>query len=184
MSLTCVLRIELCDLTVDGPFLFLFFNGIDDMGSFPLTKMQARPSLERGKVEDILDVSLLSEPCNMKMMLKMGQLGLRCVVNTPKLRPTMTQVWQELQEDLYLAENFIHKQPSWDSRKSVDYEYSQSSFVSINGVGFQRFHVEMESPSFRSTVLRCLENNSISHVDGEKTSLKGINDEKSREFFC
>lgn len=146
--------------------------------------MQARPSLEKGKVEDILDVNLLSEPCNMKMMLKMGQLGLRCVVNTPKQRPTMTQVWQELQEALYLADNFINKQPSWNSHKSMDYEYSQSSFVSINGIGFQRFHVEMESHSFESRVLRCLENNSINHVDIEKSSSKGIHEEKSTENVC
>ena len=140
--------------------------------------MQARPSLERGKVEDILDVNLLSEPCNMKMMLKMGRLGLRCVVNIPKQRPTMTQVWQELQEALYLDENFISKQPSSDSKRSVDYEYSQSSFVSINGIGFQRFHVEMESLSFQSTVLRCLENNSVS-MDIDKSSLSGIYEEKN-----
>ncbi|EXC35298.1 Receptor-like protein kinase THESEUS 1 [Morus notabilis] len=144
----------------------------------------ARPSLEKGKVEDILDVNLLSEPCNMNMMLKMGQLGLRCVVNTPKQRPTMTQVWQELQEALYLADNFINKQPSWDSHKSMDYEYSQSSFVSINGIGFQRFHVEMESHSFQSTVLRCLENNSINYVDIEKSSSKGIHEEKSTKNVC
>ncbi|GLT74148.1 hypothetical protein SLA2020_459620 [Shorea laevis] len=51
----------------------------------------ARPSIERGNIEEILDANLLSEPCNTKMMLKMGQLGLRCVVKNPKDRPTMTQ---------------------------------------------------------------------------------------------
>ncbi|PON66677.1 Serine/threonine protein kinase [Parasponia andersonii] len=138
----------------------------------------ARSSLERGKVEDILDVSLLSEPCNMNMMLKMGRLGLRCVAHVPKQRPTMTQVWQELQEALYLAEKSISKQSSWDSKRSVDYEYSQSSFVSINGIGFQRFHVEMENLSFQSTVLRCLDNNSVS-MDIDKSSLRGIYKEKN-----
>ncbi|XP_062074751.1 receptor-like protein kinase THESEUS 1 [Humulus lupulus] len=137
----------------------------------------ARSSLERGKVEDIIDVNLLSEPCNMKMMLKMGRLGLRCVAHIPKERPTMTQVWQELEEALYMAENPINKQPSWDSRKSMDYEYSQSSFVSINEIGFQRFHVEMESLSCQSTILRCLEDNSIS-IDTDKNTLKGTYEEQ------
>ena len=140
-------------------------------------EIQARSSLERGKVEDIIDVNLLSEPCNMKMMLKMGRLGLRCVAHIPKERPTMTQVWQELEEALYMAENPIHKQPSWDSRKSMDYEYSQSSFVSINEIGFQRFHVEMESLSFQSTILRCLEDNSTT-IDVDKNTLKGTYEEQ------
>ncbi|PIA25157.1 hypothetical protein AQUCO_12400011v1 [Aquilegia coerulea] len=68
----------------------------------------ARPSLELGNVEDIIDVNLLSEPCNMEMMLKMGQLALRCVVKVPKNRPTMTQVWQELEESFYSTDNFIN----------------------------------------------------------------------------
>ncbi|KAM3709886.1 hypothetical protein ACJW31_02G208300 [Castanea mollissima] len=58
----------------------------------------ARPSLEKGSVEEILDVNLLSEPCNMEIMLKMAQLGLRCSVKVPEQRPTMNQVWQELEE--------------------------------------------------------------------------------------
>ena len=126
--------------------------------------------MERGKVEDIIDVKLLSEQCNMKMMLKMGQLGLRCVVDTPKLRPTMSQVWQELQEAFDLAQNsVINKNPSLD----YDYSQSQSSFVSINGIGFQRFHVEMESLSIHSTVLRGFEDNTLT-IDVEN----GIYDEK------
>ncbi|KAI3875757.1 hypothetical protein MKX03_023680, partial [Papaver bracteatum] len=48
-----------------------------------------RPSIERGIVEDIIDVNLLAEPCNMQMMLKMGQLGQRCTVETPKNSPTI-----------------------------------------------------------------------------------------------
>ena len=120
-------------------------------------KMQARPSLESGRVEEILDSNLLTDSCDMEMMLKMGELGLRCVVKNPKDRPTMTRVWQELEEALYLADSFVDKEPSNDywrssssSRRSMDrgpqrsYENSQS-FVSIDGVGFQRFHVEMDS---------------------------------------
>ncbi|PPR84275.1 hypothetical protein GOBAR_AA36438 [Gossypium barbadense] len=53
----------------------------------------ARPSIERGNIEEILDTTLLSKPCNMEMMLKMGELGLRCVAKTPKDRPTMTQAY-------------------------------------------------------------------------------------------
>ena len=142
--------------------------------------MQARPSLEKGSVEEILDVNLLSEPCNMEIMLKMAQLGLRCSVKIPKQRPTMNQVWQELEEALHSVDNFLSKQPSSAALissgsnapcESMDNDYSQS-FVSLNGVGFQRFHVEMESYSFRSTSLRCLEENSII-VEFDKKNLKG-----------
>lgn len=156
--------------------------------------MQATPSLERGNIEDIIDANLLLEQCNMEIMLKMGQLGLRCVVKSPKERPTMTQVWQELEAALHAADNFIHKQPSKGSRRSLggsrqsaeygprrssDQDYSQS-FVSIDGVGLQRFHVEMDSLSFQSTSLRCLDSNSIS-VDFDKNSLSGITEETSTE---
>ena len=34
--------------------------------------MQARPSLEKGSVEEILDVNLLSEPCNMEINAEDG----------------------------------------------------------------------------------------------------------------
>ena len=137
--------------------------------------MQARLSIERRSIEEILDASLLSEPCNMEMMLKMRELGLRCVVKMPKDRPTMTQVWQEL-ETLYSVDNFTNKQPLRSSRRtigkfprsteqgqhrSLDQDYSQS-FVSIDGVGFQKFRVEMDSISFQSTSLRCFEINSAS----------------------
>ncbi|XP_065628088.1 probable LRR receptor-like serine/threonine-protein kinase At5g48740 [Quercus suber] len=140
----------------------------------------ARPSLEKGSVEEILDVNLLSEPCNMEIMLKMAQLGLRCSVKVPKQRPTMNQVWQELEEALHSVGNFISKKPSSAALissgssapcESMDNDYSQS-FVSLNGVGLQRFHVEMESYSFRSTSLRCLEENSTS-VEFDKKNLKG-----------
>lgn len=153
-------------------------------------KMQARPSLEQGSVVDVLDANLLSQPCNMEMMLKMGQLGLRCVTEVPKQQPTMTQVWRELEEALYSVENFINKQPpirvlrrsssgrGASSRSidqgphtSMDHDISQS-FVSVNGVGFQRFHVDMDCLSFQRASLRCLEDNSLS-VDFDRNSLKG-----------
>lgn len=152
-----------------------------------IIQIQARPSLEKGNVVEILDASLLLEPCNMEMMLKMGQLGLKCVEKLPKQRPTMTQVWQQLDEALYAAENLFNKQLKRDTRKSTEathrtmesYDCSQS-FVSINGIGLQRFHVEMDSLSFKSTSLKCLENNSIS-IDIEKHSLKDICEDKSIE---
>jgi len=142
--------------------------------------MQARPSLEKCSVEEIIDANLLcqSEPCNMEVMLKMGQLGLRCVVEEPKHRPTMSQVCQELEQALYSAnDSFNNKKSSKgfltpigssqqstksETRRSVEsYDCSQS-FVSIDSVGLQKFHVDMDSFSFKSTDLRCLENNSIS----------------------
>ncbi|XP_039012391.1 probable serine/threonine-protein kinase PBL11 [Hibiscus syriacus] len=130
----------------------------------------ARPNIERGHIKEILDATLLSRPCNMDMMLTMGELGLRCVSKTPKYRPTMTQVWQELEKTLYSVDNLTNKQPLSSSKptttptfprpteqgnhRSFDQDYSQS-FVSIDGVGFQKFHVELDSIS--STSLRCFE---------------------------
>ncbi|XAR73732.1 Non-specific serine/threonine protein kinase [Bertholletia excelsa] len=152
----------------------------------------ARPSLERGMVEEILDVNLLLEPCSMGLMLKMGRLGLRCVVKDPKLRPTMTQVWQELEAALYSADPFIYRQSSKgfkvpiskfcqlanrEIRRSVDEECSQS-FVSIDGVKLQRFHVEIDSLSFQSTSLRCLESNSVS-IDIDLSNQRGLIEETS-----
>lgn len=153
----------------------------------------ARPSLEKGNVEEIIDANLLlqCEPCNMKAMLKMGQLGLRCVVQEPKHRPTMTQVCQELEQALYSADSFHNKQPSkgflgsiGSSQQSADSETRESvgnydcseSHVSIEGVGFQKFHVDMDTFSFQSTNLRCLENNSIS-IDIDKNNLRTQMDE-------
>ncbi|KAJ6682279.1 hypothetical protein OIU74_020508 [Salix koriyanagi] len=122
----------------------------------------ARLSLESGRVEEILDANLLTESCDMEMMLKMGKLCQRSVVKNPEDRPAMTRVWQELEEALYLAANFVLIEPSKDywrssssSRRSMDrgprrsseYENSQS-FVSIDGVGFQRFRDEMDSIFF------------------------------------
>ncbi|XP_052195743.1 probable serine/threonine-protein kinase PBL10 isoform X2 [Diospyros lotus] len=154
----------------------------------------ARPSLERGVVQEILDANLLLEPCNMEMMLKMGQLALRCVMKVPKQRPTMTQVWQELEAALHAADNFINKQPSrgpcrsisasgrsrgQSSCRSMDYEYSQS-FVSIDGVGLQRFHVDIDSLSFQSASLRCLETSSVS-IEFDTNNLGGISEETNTD---
>ncbi|XP_022741818.1 probable serine/threonine-protein kinase PBL9 [Durio zibethinus] len=155
----------------------------------------ARPSIERGSIDEILDTSLLSEPdCNMEIMLKMGELGLRCVVKMPKDRPTMTQVWQELEDTFYSVDNFMNKQPSRGSRRtigkfpplseqghrrSLDQDYSQS-FVSVDGVGFQKFLVEMDSVSLQSTSLRCFEINTINSVDVDKKNLGGTSEEHNQ----
>ncbi|CAI8608977.1 unnamed protein product [Vicia faba] len=133
----------------------------------------ARPSIEKGSIEEIMDANLFceSEPCNMKVMLKMGQLGMRCVAQEPKHRPTMTQVCKELEQALYTDDNFRNKDS--ETLGSVEqYDFSHS-FVSIDGVGFEKFHVDMDSFSFKSTNLRCLENNSIS-IDIDKNNLRRI----------
>ncbi|KAH1113310.1 hypothetical protein J1N35_006688 [Gossypium stocksii] len=137
----------------------------------------ARPSIERGNIEEILDTTLLSKPCNMEMMLKMGELGLRCVAKTPKDRPTMTQVWQEL-------ENTFNEHPSLSSKTTTTTKFPRSteqgisfeqdcsqSFVSIDGVGFQKFHIELDSISSQSNSLRCFEINSAS-IGIDKENLK------------
>lgn len=154
---------------------------------FNLFKMQARPSLERGDVAEILDANLLTEPCNMEIMLKMGQLGLRCVEQNPKKRPKMAQVWQELEQALHSTDSF--REPSMGSRascyrstdhgprRSTDCESSQS-FVSIDGVGFQRFRVEMDSLSFQSASLRCFQVDSVS-IDID--NLREIDEEKVKK---
>lgn len=151
--------------------------------------MQARPSIESGNIEEILDANLLTEPCNKEIMLKMGQLGLRCVVKSPKERPTMTQVWQELEEALHSSDHFSNIMPltSKESRRStggsrrfsIDRDYSQS-FVSIDGVGFQRFRIEMDSQSFQSSSLRAFATDRVS-IDVDKENLRGIREEASRE---
>ncbi|PSS00448.1 Receptor-like protein kinase THESEUS [Actinidia chinensis var. chinensis] len=144
----------------------------------------ARPSLEQGNVEEILDANLLLDPdCNLEMMLKMGQLGLRCVAKVPKQRPTMTHVWQELESSLYSTDNSIYKEPSngpgisiRTSRRSTDHDYSQS-FVSEDSVRLQRFHVEMDGLSFQSTSLRCFEASSVMSIDIDKKNQTGISEE-------
>ncbi|KAF8012701.1 hypothetical protein BT93_I0762 [Corymbia citriodora subsp. variegata] len=132
----------------------------------------ARPSIEREDVTGILDANLLSQPCNMEVMLKMGQLALKCVVKSPKQRPTMTQVWQELEEALRLANgNSLKPAAGGGPHRSMDHDTSQS--FSIDGVGYQRFHVETDSLSFQSVSLRCLDANNLS-IDFDKSSLRGI----------
>ncbi|XP_009602151.1 probable serine/threonine-protein kinase PBL11 [Nicotiana tomentosiformis] len=150
----------------------------------------ARPSLERGTIDEIIDANLLMEQCNMEMMFKMGQLGLKCVAKVPKERPTMTQVWQELEAALFSAENIIFKQPSNGSlklaslssgsmgsrnhqRKQLD--YSQSS-VSIDGIRLQRFHMDIDRLSFGSANLRCLDAYSIS-IEDDSFDLTGTSEE-------
>ena len=121
--------------------------------SLNLLNFQARPSLERGIVEDIIDANLLLEACNMEMMLRMGQLALRCVVKKPKNRPTMSQVAQELEEALKSCIVPVH-------RKSNDQEESVS--FSINGVGLEGFHMEEDDFSIQSVAMRCLD---VSGID-------------------
>ncbi|KAK1578581.1 hypothetical protein Q3G72_031438 [Acer saccharum] len=147
----------------------------------------SRPSIESGNIEEILDTNLLTKPCNMEVMLKMGQLGLRCVVKTPKDRPTMTQVWQQLEEAVSEADNFIGRSSRIEQgtqRSSVlDGDHSSQSFVSIDGVGFQRFRIEMDSSqSIQSSSLRRFEIDSIISIDvDDKDNLRGIREETSRE---
>lgn len=166
--------------------------------SLPCEKTQVRPSIEQGIIGDILDANLLSGTCNMEMMLKMGQLALRCVVKLPKQRPTMTQVWQELEGALFSADNFINLESSGDflssslksndmSRPSTDQKPCRRmshdcsrSFDSIDAVGLQKFDVEMDSLSFRSPSLRCLEANSLS-VDLDNNYLKGIHEDTRKK---
>lgn len=134
----------------------------------------------------------------MEMMLKMGQLALRCVVKLPKQRPTMTQVWQELEGALFSADNFINLESKGDflssslksndmSRPSTDQKPCRRmshdcsrSFDSIDAVGLQKFDVEMDSLSFRSPSLRCLEANSLS-VDLDNSYLKGIHEDTRKK---
>ena len=115
---------------------------------------------------DILDTNLLVQGCNMEMMLKMGEIGLRCVVKVPKERPTMTQVRQELEAALEAAEEASPDHPprddpavstggdGWESGMT---HRSSHSVVSVDGIGLERFHVDMDSVSFQSVNLRCLE---------------------------
>ncbi|KAI3519142.1 hypothetical protein L1887_08169 [Cichorium endivia] len=141
----------------------------------------SRPHIERGNVEEILDTNLLLGPCNMDIMLKMGQLGLRCVVKEPKQRPTMTQVVEELEVALMAADSFVHHQrpqrsvAAPASGRSMDLYNVQvadhDSSVSLDGVRLQRFRVEMDSISFQSTNLRCLDTDSMVFHGDEETSL-------------
>ncbi|KAL1553738.1 hypothetical protein AAHA92_14371 [Salvia divinorum] len=122
----------------------------------------ARLSIEEGKITDILDTNLLVQGCNMEMMLKMGEIGLRCVVKVPKERPTMTQVRQELEAALKAAKEATPRDDpavtvggdGWEIGRT---HRSSQSVVSVDGIGLERFHVDMDSVSFQSVNLRCLE---------------------------
>ncbi|XP_068640794.1 probable serine/threonine-protein kinase PBL11 [Aristolochia californica] len=125
----------------------------------------ARSSIEEGNIGDVLDANLLLQPCNMEMMLKMGELGLRCTEKIPRRRPTMAQICEELEEALRSTESFIDSKHPTSSFRSED-EDSQS-FVSIDGAKLQRFRVEMESMSFQSPSMKAFEISSVS-LDMEK----------------
>ncbi|XP_057767937.1 leucine-rich repeat receptor protein kinase HPCA1-like isoform X3 [Salvia miltiorrhiza] len=127
---------------------------------------KARLSIEKGKIGDILDTNLLVQGCNMEMMVKMGEIALRCVVKVPKERPTMSQVRQELEAALKAADDEDLPPPppaasmgdgDDDQRKSGRIHRSSDSVVSVDGIGLERFHVELDSVSFQSVSLRCLE---------------------------
>jgi hypothetical protein len=132
--------------------------------------LQARPSIEKGNIAEIMDANLFcqNEPCNMEVMLKVGQLGIRCVAQEPKHRPTMTQVCKELEHALYSDDSFTDKDS--EALGSVQHCDFSQGFVSIEGAGLEKFHIDMDSFSFKSINLRCLENNSIS-IDIDKNNL-------------
>lgn len=150
----------------------------------------ARLSIERKKIEEIIDAKLLLDRyCNMEMMLKMAQLSLRCVVKNPKDRPTMTQVWQELEVAFNSTVSFIGKRLSRNvsrvsagesGNRSMEYDYSQS-IVSLDGVKLERFLVEMDSVSFQSEKLRCLEANSFSFDVDDVNNRKVVVEETESE---
>ncbi|KAG9137982.1 hypothetical protein Leryth_019369 [Lithospermum erythrorhizon] len=177
----------LSDVYSFGVILLQLVTGrpvVDTSGNQPTSHIidWATPHLEKGSVGEILDATLLLEQCNTEMMLKMGQLGLRCVKKEPKERPTMTRVWKELQAALYRAETFKREQKMASerslgkasqlpahSRNDDGDDYSCS--VSLNSVGLQRFQFEMDSFSFQSRNLRCLELDSLSFdIDAKSIS--------------
>ncbi|TYK12510.1 serine/threonine-protein kinase CDL1-like [Cucumis melo var. makuwa] len=141
----------------------------------------AGPSLEKGRVEEILDADLLTESCNFEVMLKMGQLGLKCTSQQPKYRPTMAQVWQELEEALHGADNFWKRKQLMQN--SMEIEYSES-LASTEGIRFGKFRVGMDSFAFESASLKCLEINSVSiDIDHstEKQLSAAANDEQNKD---
>ncbi|KAH6818481.1 hypothetical protein C2S51_002084 [Perilla frutescens var. frutescens] len=123
----------------------------------------ARPSVEKGEIEEILDADLAIEGCNMESVLKMAQIALKCVVEVPKMRPTMTQVWEEL-EAAFNFDDELPEQPLTDDHsrnRDNRYDFNCQSIVSVDGIGLERFHVEMDSLSFQSSSLRCLQTSAI-----------------------
>lgn len=106
----------------------------------------AEPSVARGRVEEIIDEKLQFEVCNMKVMLKMAQLGIRCTAPDPKNRPTMSQVVDELEAALQKA------------TKSAQLSHLESRSISIDSAHLQRFYAEsFRDLSFNSGNMRCLD---------------------------
>lgn len=109
-------------------------------------------------------------------MLKMGQLGLRCVVKVPKQRPTMTQVWQELEAALHIADTYIPKHPLKRRLIGVSHGSMMEQDDSESGIEFQRFHVDMDTD--HSASLRCLDSSAVS-IDIDKVTSRGIRQQMS-----
>ncbi|PKA59612.1 putative receptor-like protein kinase [Apostasia shenzhenica] len=121
----------------------------------------AKPSIEKGRVEEILDPNLQITGCNMKVMLKMANVGILCTAWEPKDRPSMSHVVREL-EALYHLTKKVQKSSETDELQSI----------SIDGIGLQRFSVEgFDDLSSRSVSLRCLDVNRVSfEFDGNNLS--------------
>ncbi|XP_057863420.1 putative serine/threonine-protein kinase [Cryptomeria japonica] len=115
----------------------------------------ARPSLEQGNLENILDSSLLRQTYNRDMMLFMGQLGLRCVERSPKDRPTMRQICEELEFHLY--SQILEPSRSLVNRQGENSINENEDSISLENIGLQKFEVEMENVSFDGTNMRSLE---------------------------
>lgn len=116
-------------------------------------------------MEEILDANLLTEPCNTQVMLKMGQLALRCVAHSPKHRPTMSQVAEELEQALYEeAGTGLNCRRSQGGEPLESSVMEEDSFVSVYGVRLQKFRMDMDSISFQSGSLRCLESNTSNSI--------------------
>ncbi|KAJ8764322.1 hypothetical protein K2173_006062 [Erythroxylum novogranatense] len=147
------------------------FSDVYSFGVILLQLVTARPAVDtsQNRTDHIIDW-LLVEPCNMGVMLKMGQLGLRCVVRNPKDRPTMTEVWKELEAALLSADDdsfFINSKDSCFGPSTEDYS---QSIVSIDGVGLQRFHIDFDSISisFETPPLRCFETSTVIFENSDK----------------
>lgn len=95
----------------------------------------------------------------MEVMLKMGRIGLRCVEEMPRQRPTMSQVHQELEDALRSVDCLFEQ--------AMDHEEQYSSFVSVDGVKLQKFYVDVDSFSLQSASFRKFDVNSFS-IDVDK----------------
>lgn len=90
----------------------------------------------------------------MEVMLKMGRIGLRCVEEMPRQRPTMSQVHQELEDALRSVYCL--------SERAMDHEEQYPSFVSVDEVKLQKLYVDVDSFSLQSASLRKFDVNSFS----------------------